>query len=156
MRILTWETPLYHCCTSMYFKISAFLTNIQCCKQLKSSSYTDSVLVFLLTTLGLFFSDFSLLKGKPSVCFYYEMPSIILISSYPQANSYICQQMKAAYESMQGEADLWFPTSDPLMLSGCCLCTGSLCSHSNDISIPKHESPQTVVYIAVSCRYYRA
>ena len=43
-----------------------------------------------------FFSDFPLLKGKPSVCFYYEMPSIILISSYPQAHSYICQQMKAA------------------------------------------------------------
>lgn len=125
--ILTWETPLYHCCTSMYFKISAFLTNIQCCKQLKSSSDTDSVLGFLLTTLGLFFWDFSLLKGKPSVCFYYEMPSITLISSSPQANGYICQQMKADCESTPGAADLWFPTSDPLMLHGCWLCAALLC-----------------------------
>lgn len=92
-----------------------------------SNPHTGSVLVFLLTTLGLFFWDFSLLKGKPSVWFYYEMPSIILISSYPQANSYICQQMKAAYASMQGAADPWFPTSDPLMLHGCCLCTAWLC-----------------------------
>jgi len=57
---------------------------------------------------------------------------------------------------MQGAADLWFPTSDPLMLYGCRLCTGSLCQHSNDISSPKHESPQTSVCIAGSCRYYGA
>lgn len=95
---------------------SAFLTNIQGCKQLKSSSHTGSGLVFLLTTLGLFCWDFSLLKGKPSVCFYYEMPSILLISGCPQAPSHICQQRRAACGSTRGAADPWIPTSDPRML----------------------------------------
>lgn len=51
-RSLTWETPLDHCCTSVPFRVSAFLINIQCWKQLKS--LPDSVLS-LLATLGLFF-----------------------------------------------------------------------------------------------------
>lgn len=39
-RSLTWETPLDHCCTSVPFRVSAFLINIQCWKQLKSSPRT--------------------------------------------------------------------------------------------------------------------
>lgn len=65
---------------------------IQRCEQLKSSPDTAPALVFLLTTLGLFsLRFFSLLKGKPSVCFYYKMPSIISISSYPRAPGSIWQ-----------------------------------------------------------------
>ena len=52
-RSLTWETPLDHCCTSVPFRVSAFLINIQCWKQLKSSPQTLCSL-FCRPWLGLF------------------------------------------------------------------------------------------------------
>lgn len=80
---LTWETPLDHCCTRVPFKVSAFLINSQCWKQLKSSpdcplSSADLGPIFFFFSP----SDFILLKGKLSVYFYHEKQSIKLISSY--------------------------------------------------------------------------
>lgn len=141
--ILTWETPLYHCCTSMYSGNLHSWQTFRAVKQLKSSSHTGSGLVFLLTTLGLFSWDFSLLKGKPSVCFYYEMPSITLISGCPRAPTYICQQRRSCLWKQAGRAaHPWIPTSDPGMLPA------AVCA------LPAsewHLHPQTRVTPGVSC-----
>lgn len=82
-RSLTWEPPLDHCCTSVSFRVSAFLRNIQCWKQLRSSPQTLSSL--FCRPWAYFFSPqiFILLKGTLSVYFSQEKQSIKLISSYP-------------------------------------------------------------------------
>lgn len=135
--ILTWETPLYHCCTSMY---SGNLHSWQTFRAASSSNphHTHAQgLSFLLTTLGLFSWDFSLLKGKPSVCFYYEMPSITGISGCPRAPSYICQQREESclwrHTGSSGSLDshIW-PTDAP----SCCLCSASIPMTSPSPAVP--------------------
>lgn len=64
-RSLTWEPPLDHCCTSVSFRVSAFLRNIQCWKQLRSSPQT---VLSLLSTLGLFFFPLRFLFSLRARC----------------------------------------------------------------------------------------
>lgn len=140
-RSLTWETPLDHCCTSVPFRVSAFLINIQCWKQLKS--LPDSVLS-LLVTLGLFFffpSDFILLKGKLSVSFYHEKQSIKLISSYHSSYQSHLSGGKSCLGKYAGRSkNPWFPTSDPRMLHTADCGTQLPCSDRDDGSIPEQET----------------
>lgn len=151
MWILTWETPLYHCCTSMY---SGNLHSWQTFRAVSSSNphHTQAQgLSFLLTTLGLFPWDFSLLKGKPSVCFYYEMPSITLISGCPRAPSYICQQRRSclwkhAGSSRSLDSHIW-PTDAP----SCCLCSASI-----RVTSPSPNIIPSVFCVAGSCRFLPA
>lgn len=108
---------MYHCCTSMY---SGNLHSWQTFRAVSSSNphHTQAQgLSFFWRPWAYFPEIFPLLKGKPSVCFYYEMPSIILISGCPRAPSYICQQRRSCLWKQAGRAaDPWIPTSDPRML----------------------------------------
>lgn len=123
--IRTWETPLYHCCISMHFKVSAFLTNIQMLQAAQifiTHTYTERLgACFSSVDLGPVSEISPALRASWQLSFCDEKWSITL-NFKPVHKRTVTSVSKTAGTSMQRKANPWFPTSDPLTLYCCCCC----------------------------------